>query len=295
MEDAKDPLQLKRQNSSPEICHSKSPQAEDPLFCVYKSRAVKRQRSQLSRPVLSKADHIFHSPKSHCTVESLCQSHVRPWEDLPVAKTANSCRWSDDLYDFDAKASSHYLGMHTNMCSAHLPASTVARNVRAVIDHAWRLLQLVHMIDKPSFKTSEHDSIKGVRGHSLGFGHSTPFLGYAILTAVDVLSAAGSVETYEETMTVMHQSLAILDELSNVWVSAKGQSRLVRRRIDVLVESVDSKESKDKSAWKCKCPLDASLGLGYDVFYDSVDMKRTKLFEYLGINVREDEILLVNG
>jgi len=83
--------------------------------------------------------------------------------------------------------------------------------------------------------------------------------------------------------------------LSQIWASARGQSRLIRRRIEALTDAVNSKQSRDKSAWKCRSALDPSLSQGDNVFYDSHDVKGAKLFEYLGTKVWEDEILLVDG
>jgi len=295
MEDINVLPRLKRRISSPEISHAKSPLAADPILSVYKLPAVKKQRSSLSSPILPKENYEVRSSKSRGMIASSCPSHVRPWKDLSHAIHTYSCDWSDDPHEIDARATSYYLGMHRNICSDPLRASTVAHNVRAAIDHAWQFLQLVHLIDKSSLKRSEHDSTKRTQKRPLESGWSTPFIGYAILTAVDAISAGGSVETYEEMMTVMHQSLVVVDRLSQLWASAGGQSRLIRQRIAALEECVESKHSMDKSAWKCTHALDPSLGQGHDVFYNSHDVKGMKLFEYLGIKVREDEVLLVVG
>lgn len=295
IEDAKNCQHLQRQKPARAVCEVRSPIENDSVLSDAELPVVKRQRSSLSGPILIKAEDDGRHPKDHGLVVSVHEPHTGPREDLAGKKNTNSCHWSKDPFEIDARASSHYLGMHSNMCSARLSATSIAHNARAVINHARQLLQLVHVIGNSTLKTFEHDPVKDAKQHSLEFSLSTPFVGYAILTAVDILSAAGSVDTYEEIMTVMRQSLAILDKLSKTWVSAKGQSRLVRRRIEAMTESVDSKESRDKSAWKCGRPLENSFGLGYDVLHDSVDVKRTKLFEYLEIKVREDEILIIDA
>jgi len=291
MEDIKVPHPLKRRQSSPESSHVKSPLATDPFLSAYKLPAVKRQRSGRSSPILPKAELEVSSPKSHVINAPSCRTLVRPWEELSNATNTESCHLSNDPCKIDAKASSHYLGMHRNICSAHLPSSAIVRSVRVVIDHAHQLLQAVQAIAKSSIERSKHLCTQ----RSLEFDFSTPFVGYAILTAVDVLSAAGLVEAYEETMTIMQQSLAAVDRLSQIWASARGQSRLIRRRIEALTDAVNSKQSWDKSAWKCRSTLDPSLSQGDNVFYDSHDVKGAKLFEYLGTKVWEDEILLVDG
>ena len=289
IEDSEAHKGLKRRKSSPDGSYVQPALSNDLPMSNHRLPAIKKQHSGMPSPIAPTKAHDKASSKTYDSKVSLYKPHDRPWEEPLDAKDDESVHWTEDSCEIDAKAGSHYLGMHRNICGTHLTSSTIAYRVKDAIDHAHQLLQVVKAIAESPLP--KRDLVSNLSTNQFAF--SSPFVGYAILTALDCLTAAGSVEFYEDTMTIMGQSLAVVEKLSQVWASAKGQSQLIRRRIQTLMDAVNSKQSHDKSAWKCRYPLDPSLGQGYDVFYDSQDVLGTKLFEYLGIKVREDEILLV--
>ena len=225
------------------------------------------------------------------------------WErDLPshlscTKPGATHCISNGDVSSFVSLHAIYHTALITlnrKVRHALLPVSTLARCVNKAIDHARRLLQMVQMIEAAGHDVQYSLSTNKAPSPSVDLAFSTPFIGYAILSAVDVLSAGGLLKSYASTVALVESNLAIFDRLNRFWATARSQSKAIRGRLDRLMECVNSKAAADKSAWKCTHPLDPGFGTDQDVFYDDHDQRGVNLLDHCGITIPEDEILLVD-
>ena len=130
--------------------------------------------------------------------------------------------------------------------------------------------------------------------HNITF--SAPFPGYAILVAVDVVTAAGSFEpaTYDRLMRFMTNNIIILDEISNFWRSAKIQRANVKRRLsDLTNNALDHHGHGTKKVWAIGSPLDKTFCADQDVMYMGDGGRR--IFRVLGVdaNLRDGDVLWI--
>ncbi len=199
-----------------------------------------------------------------------------------------------------------------------LSASTISRNFTDASYHARQVLELLtkfhvpnHSLTPPPFDSSLKKRGDSIKGSSQPEKHtpyyscsplsgSTPFSGYAILTAIDTLSAGGSFDpgTLSDMFAAITAGLRVVEELSHCWNSAKGQTKAIRGRLEQLTTAIDAEpKNKEtttkKKAWRCGRRLDISISEDEDVFYDPAELLGSMFFQHLGIDVGEDEVLLV--
>ena len=184
---------------------------------------------------------------------------------------------------------------------AHLPASSVSRAIQESTHHALQLLDMMQTLSsaerqKVSTSTPSQPSQK-----QLKIPFSTPFAGYAILVAIGILSAGGSLEpaALEKRLRIMHGGLKVTEELGRFWASARAQRRVIRKRIEQLAECATSEEAVGKKVWIMRSPLDKTFGGHQDAFYNETVQQpagRTKFLESLGLSdTRDHEILMLGG
>lgn len=99
---------------------------------------------------------------------------------------------------------------------------SIARNVRATYHHAHELLRVISV-----FRTAQEQAAK--EGHPT-FAFATPFVGYAILAAIDVVGAGGLDSNLKSTLDVINDGLICLRELGRYWNSARDQDRACEKR-----------------------------------------------------------------
>ena len=189
---------------------------------------------------------------------------------------------------------------------ASLSLESVNRNLSLSIHHARKFL---HIIDVLSSKTSD------VRVSMLRTGQrqetkpnytfSTPFPGYAILTAIDIISAAGSLENphFTDSLRIMNNGLKVVQQLSLFWASAHDQCKAIMRRIDGLSNSIFGRGSRYK-AWVMSGPMEPIVGADCDILYTGRKIvgNREKgeiwggimVLRALGIEVEERDVLVVD-
>ena len=120
----------------------------------------------------------------------------------------------------------HFALLKLNRCIRHalLPAS-VPRNIRAAHFHGHQILQIM-----TSLRAARRDIAAPAVGQPTIFTFSTPFPGYATLSAIDVVSGGGLDSNLGATVDEVEDGLACLRELSNYWNSAKDQLRACQKR-----------------------------------------------------------------
>ena len=194
----------------------------------------------------------------------------------------------------------HIAGMILNRRVRHscLPPDVIRRNTQQAIQHAEKLLLMMQTLLKVSNVPiiSPHPSQDSVEP----FYFSTPFPGYAILNAIDILSSAGSLKSTElkKSLGEWQSGLAIVEQLTCFWDSAKRQRRQITRRIEAIVASVVANEREEMRAWVVTAPLEIPFNsVDQDVFYvhnHNSDAGGTNLtLHALGVEAAENEILYV--
>lgn len=184
---------------------------------------------------------------------------------------------------------------------AHLPASSVSRAIQEATHHALQLLDIMQTLSSAERQRVFTSTPSQPSQKQLKIPFSTPFAGYAILVAIDILSAGGSLEPAALTkrFRIMHGGLKVTEELGQFWASARAQRKAIRKRVEQLAESATSEEAAGKKVWIMRSPLDKTFGGHQDAFYNETVQQpagRTKFLENLGLsNTRDHEILMVGG
>ena len=125
---------------------------------------------------------------------------------------------------------------------------------------------------------------------------STPFAGYTVLIAVDILSAGGSMDPkpFKSLIQTMTTGLAIVDELSQCWASAVVEKKVILRRLENLFKSAYSDAATVKKVWRCRRALDTAVQGGHDIFYPDPDSVSDDFFHKLEVAVEEHEVLYID-
>ena len=189
---------------------------------------------------------------------------------------------------------------------ADLSLESVNRNLSLSIHHAQKFLHIVDLLSSKTTDIRASTSQNRYRQEAKpSYTFSTPFPGYAILTAIDIISAAGSLENphFTDSLRIMNNSLKIVQQLSLFWASARDQCKAIMRRIDCLSNSIIGRGSRYK-AWVMSGPMGSIAGADHDILYtgrrivgnreNSEIGGGTVVLRALGIEVEERDILVVD-
>ena len=171
--------------------------------------------------------------------------------------------------------------LHRHISLAYLDSTKLARNVQAARRHAIQLLEVVH--------TSFTDR----RGTTLPWPLlSCPLLGFAIHTAIDIMTAAGpmtGVLDPENSQSGSHLSIPdmlrigvkVLEELSQEVIIARDMVEQVSNRVEsVLGESKRTPSSAQ--AWCIVKPMHSPYGIERDVMYG---LRKDVLINSMGLGI----------
>lgn len=239
----------------------------------------------------------FESFYSHINRELLSWTRSLPSYLTYSKSNATICVSSGDIGSFvslHAIYHSAIIKLNRNIRHALLSSSIISRNIQAAFDHARQLLETLQMIGRTTYGVQTSSHLTEDEAHPVAIAYSTPFVGYAIFSAVDVLSAGGSLKTYASTIALMESGLIVFEKLNRFWASARQQSKAIRWRLDRLTESVSSKAAVDKIAWKCRAPLENNFERDQDAFYDAEDKSGVGFLGHLGLETEGNEVLFVD-
>lgn len=116
-----------------------------------------------------------------------------------------------------------------------------------------------------------------------------PFIATAIVTATDVLSAAGSFETelFTDTLRIMNGGLSVVDEVACCWKTESEGRRKMQERIGEVAESGIG-GPRGVTGWVVEEGLDGDTGIGrreMDLFYTEGEW-RNEVLGALGVEGR---------
>lgn len=170
-----------------------------------------------------------------------------------------------------------FIGMHAlyhlccirlNRCLRHsLAQDFIARNIRAAHAHGHELLQLMCAVNVARRRIDDRGE-----GRTNIFAFTAPFAGYAVLAAVDVVSAGGSETALGTTLDEISGALGCLRELAAFWDSAKQQARVCERRYYQIQNILKNPLRARGGAWLGKNwgtekPLEPALSADNDCIY----------------------------
>lgn len=260
---------------------------------------------------------IYRSP--HQSIHRYSADH----EAFHITTHQRLASWKASLPDYlsysplNAKASVNhgyvgtFISLHTiyhatiiklnrHVRHAHLSAASLTRAVRAATHHAVKVLEIMQTLSNVERHKVFTSTPSQAHQQQLKIPFSTPFAGYAMLIATDVLSAAGSLDpdALTNTFRIMNGCLKVIEELSQFWASARAQRKVIRKRVEQLAESATGEAAAGKTVWIARTALDKTFGRDQDVLYnDAVQQPawRARFLEDLGLAARDDEILLFGG
>lgn len=182
---------------------------------------------------------------------------------------------------------------------AHLSATARRRNLHAAVRHASELLETMAVLDAasrrppvPSVRTPFSQPTAGAAKYPRTF--TTPFPGYAILNAVDILSASGSLDAARigRTLLALQAGLAIVDQMAPFWATARSQRRAIRRRIDAMTNNIGNLADDDRAepglrSWAFLNPLENGSSCELDLVYPADELGGERL-DAMGLDADGD-------
>ncbi|KAI5364948.1 hypothetical protein Slin15195_G044860 [Septoria linicola] len=105
-----------------------------------------------------------------------------------------------------------------------LVPQSITRNICATHRHSHELLQVMSTLRAAKWDIAEKD------GHIASFSFTTPFAGYAILAAIDVVGAGGLDTHLKATLDLISCGLESLRELARYWSTARDQDKACEKR-----------------------------------------------------------------
>ncbi|OAP64715.1 hypothetical protein AYL99_00687 [Fonsecaea erecta] len=215
------------------------------------------------------------------------QSRLKAWDHL-MRRHNRQGREGRDGRDRDGgfHILYHYTALILNRYIPYLEMDQLRIGVCAarVHEHASAILKLVQRLREHG--GSEHGGSK--HDSSFGFAMSSPFSGFAITAALDVVTSAGLVSSLmgyqSDIMAWMGSVFPVLESLKDYWHSASQQQEMVDQRLRALLE-VSKKASEFNGAYYFAQPLQSRITLDHDVTYG---LPRRKYFEIMGWDDRID-------
>lgn len=150
---------------------------------------------------------------------------------------------------------------------AQLEEESVKRNVRAAQYHAREVLAISRTLSE-LYRTS--------RSWRSAWVCSTPFQGYAILSAVDILTSVGTLADVKSDLELVQGSLEVVRELSNYWASAQKQQEMIVFRFREIMRALDFGSREPNTVFITRDPLEDAVGKELDVFFSTPLERRLK-------------------
>jgi hypothetical protein len=144
----------------------------------------------------------------------------------------------------------------------------LSRNLRAAQFYARELLKVTHTLSE--LHRERHSP-------ELAWIFSTPFQGYSVLSAVDILTSMGSLADMKSDIRLVQSSLEVVQELSRYWASAQKQLQMIVVRLGELMKALDTASVED-TVFVTTQPMEDIFGKKLDLLLSpGVEEKLTAL------------------
>jgi hypothetical protein len=235
---------------------------------------------EVVRHVTSGSDHNADvATVSEASFEETTMSRLEAWDESIKnhawinRQDAASVSGLRILYRYAA------LVLHRFVRHVDLSQSTIVEYVKKTSEHARELLQLVQ-------QASDHDEKSNK--HAFRLATLSPYSGFAITSALDVITAATTTHHltgYESRiMTWIASATEAFQGMKDFWHSAHKQSELLNKRTTVLYSAVH-KHSSANGVFYFENPMQSPYGLEQDIIYG---LGPSRYFQALGWNERQE-------
>ena len=142
---------------------------------------------------------------------------------------------------------------------------TITRKMRNIGDAYVAAEQSLLLLEKMAFQSTEDGHKEAVSGVS------APFIGYAVICAIDILTAAGLIADLvghnSRTMSLIGSSLTGLEQVQSHWKNTERQLAAVADRYQNILAIVHSPESLSKAGFYAQNPIEGSFPFQRDLMY----------------------------
>jgi hypothetical protein len=136
----------------------------------------------------------------------------------------------------------------------------IDRNITHARHHARQVLDMMPSLAKANREKRMPES---------AFIFSTPFTGYGILIAVDILTATGLLAELPALLELLSSGSEVMEELAKYWTSASRQWKMIGERFQNLLSTVHAEgATTGKAAFYVKKPMEVIFGLEHDLIYN---------------------------
>lgn len=135
-----------------------------------------------------------------------------------------------------------------NRCLRHAVfPDPVARNTSIAMFHSHLILELIATVNASRKNTRWHNSAR-----LYSFEWTAPMAGYAVLFAIDVVSARGASSDFARIIEEIKDGLVFLRELSKVWAASTRQLELCDERCHEIEHIASLLRSPDHGSWSTR-------------------------------------------
>ncbi|KAJ9617029.1 hypothetical protein H2200_000750 [Cladophialophora chaetospira] len=178
----------------------------------------------------------------------------------------------------------HYTAMilHRYVHYSEAGQIQISNNVRGAHEHAQKMLEMVQRVSNQEERETS----------SFRFATLSPFSGFAITAALDVITAAGTVAELinhesmqtngRKLMTLISNGVEALEGLVDFWHSACRQRDMMKQRLSALLNATN-RGADCNGAFYFGRPMQSPFGLDQDIVYG---LSRIRYFQGLGLDDR---------
>jgi hypothetical protein len=140
---------------------------------------------------------------------------------------------------------------------AELDEDSIKRNLRAAQYNARELLKVTNTLAELH---------REQQCSQFAWIFSTPFQGYSILAAVDILTSIGSLNDLNTDMQLVQSSLEVMQELSKYWASAQKQLDMIAVRFGMIMKALENASEEDTVFFTTE-PMEDTFGRELDLLF----------------------------
>jgi hypothetical protein len=211
------------------------------------------------------------------------EQHREPAEEFFQAQSAKLETWKAGLAshlhptqdNIDRAFQEGYIGVLVSLwllyhCAAmklyrhvrcqYMKPEHIERNLHKARHHAREVLEMMPSLAKANREKRMPES---------AFIVSTPFTGYGIFMAVDILTSTGSLAELPALLELLSSGGEVMEELAQYWSSAQRQWKMIGERLQNLLSTVHTARiTTGKTAFYAQMPMEVVFGMEHDLIYD---------------------------
>ena len=143
--------------------------------------------------------------------------------------------------------------LYRNVRFSSMRSEVLAQYIHRARYHAVEILRIALAV----FRHANEGQIAGTNADNpaLGVACLNPFLGYVVLSAIDVLSAAGLIAELQDCITFVRGALGMVQILGRHWDSSLEHISAIQRRLNLMVDCARNRSQiQDKTGFAVDGP-----------------------------------------